>query len=61
MTLTIGKCVVCNRLFQASDRNRGTLRVDGLTVPVEVCDYHLQKARHEVELAQKIAESQGKP
>lgn len=60
MTTHVGKCLICNRIFEAGDKNRGTLTVGDFTKPVDVCDYHLQMVELDVTLARQIVEAQGK-
>lgn len=60
MNRTVGKCLICNRLFQASDKNRWRLTRAGLVKPVEICDYHVDGIRKEIELAEGIAQAQEK-
>jgi len=53
--------MVCNRIFQGTAKNRGTLTIGELVKPMEVCDYHREAIEQEVDLLRKIMEAQGKP
>ena len=61
MNRDVGKCLICNRLFQAADKNCGTLQIAELTSPVEMCDYHLEGLRHLVAVGEAIAKARSKP
>lgn len=60
MNRSVGKCLVCNRLFQATDKNRWRLTRGGVTKAVEICDYHVDSIQREIDLATEIVEAQVK-
>lgn len=56
MSLYVGKCVVCSRLFQASEKeNRGVLEVAGNRYSVQVCDSCQQPLKAEKARAYRLA------